>query len=122
MTAMETPPTLRNWRLITNRVLLGQVSARPEFDEGVWILTSALVRPPDLSTMTAWTESRLYLLRDPWPDDRPLPVAAQEPLILRILHKQVFGSMEQVAAAMAAAERIAQRLTSTRERDRDDDN
>lgn len=119
---MDAPPTLKNWRLILGAAMRGQFSNHPHFDDGDWIVTSALVRPPDLSTMTAWTESRLYLLRDPWPDDRPLPVAAQEPVILRTLDKGVFGFVEQAAAAVAATERIAQRLTSTRERDCDDGN
>lgn len=117
---MDTPPTLRNWRVLLDAVLLGQVSGHPDFRDGAWIVTSALFRSPDLATGTAWTQSRLYLLEDPWPADRPMPEASWEPLVQKILHRRVFPSAEQAAAGMAAAERIAQKLTAAR-REREND-
>lgn len=60
---MNTPPTLRNWRVILDAALLGQVYGHENFEDGDWIITSTLVRPPDLATNTAWTQSRLYCLR-----------------------------------------------------------
>jgi hypothetical protein len=49
-----------------------------------------------------------------------MPEASWEPLVQKILHRRVFPSAEQAAAGMAAAERIAQKLTAAR-REREND-
>jgi len=69
---------------------------------------------------TAWTQSRLYFIADAWPDDRPMPAGAREPLMLRILNNQAFPNIEEAAAAVAAAAWIAQRLTAAKRESEND--
>ena len=105
--------TLHSWRLLTDAgVLLGIVHGHPHIRDGAWALTTA-VEFMDRSAGYARTRSgTLYLLHDPWPDDREMPNRAQEAVAARLMELHpVFDDLDKLAAAWAAADDLAMRLT-----------
>jgi hypothetical protein len=81
-------PILNNWRRIGVRhgspgILVGEVSGHPLLPDG-WITTSA-VRDIAEDRSHAHTASRRYDLATPLPDDNPLPKAAKDAILTRLV-------------------------------------
>ena len=81
-------PILNNWRRIaighgSLGILVGEVSGHPLLPNG-WITTSA-VRDIAEDRSHAHTASRRYQLAKPLPDDKPLPQAAKDAILTRLV-------------------------------------
>jgi hypothetical protein len=81
-------PILRSWRLIAGDetvlgILVGEVCGHPLLADG-WITTSAVA---EIASDRSWarTASRRYVLAAALPDDRPLPPAATDAILNRLL-------------------------------------
>jgi hypothetical protein len=88
-------PILNNWRHITvghgsPGILVGEVSGHPLLPNG-WITTSA-VREIAEDRSHAHTASRRYELAKPLPDDKPLPQAAKDAILTRLLRNAARAS------------------------------
>ena len=94
-----TAPILRNWRLIAGNgvklgILVGEVSGHPLLPDG-WVTTSAVAAIADDGTW-AKTASRRYLLDGPLPENVPLPAAATQAVLVRLLRN--VGPLPDMAA------------------------
>lgn len=96
-------PVLKNWRLIANSVLVGEVSGHPSLKDG-WITTSKVV---EISDDWAQTGSRRYCLEDPLPDDQPLPPAARDAVLARLLHNSGKLAVSDLERLSALADELA---------------
>ena len=97
-------PILTNWRLIGGSEnvlgsLVGEVSGHPSLPNG-WVITSAVSEIAEDRTW-AQTYSRRYELAIPLPDDKPLPPAAADAVLNRLLGNA--GTLP----SLAALERLA---------------
>ena len=106
-------PILRDWRLIAGDetalgILVGEVSGHPLLPNG-WITTSAVA---EVSGDHTWarTASRWYSLGVPLPDDQPLPPAATDAILERLLRTAdtPLPSMEVLHRLVALAEKLSQ--------------
>jgi hypothetical protein len=85
---MSDEPFITSWRLVVPPsgppgILVGLVSGHPLVSDG-WITTSVVLEL-DRTGARARTASRWYRLGEELPDHLPLPAAAQDVLLSRIL-------------------------------------
>jgi hypothetical protein len=81
-------PVLNNWRLVGGDenvlgTIVGEVSGHPSLPDG-WVITSAVAQIAE-DRSWAQTSSRRYDLGTPLPDDQPLPPAAADAVLNRLL-------------------------------------
>lgn len=107
-----TTPILNNWRLIGGAenvlgILVGEVSGHPSLPDG-WVITSVVA---EIAEDHSWaqTSSRRYRLAIPLPDDQPLPPAAADAVLNRLLKNA--GTLP----SLAALERLAKLATKLSE-------
>ena len=105
-------PVLRNWRRIAvdggMAILIGEVSGHPLLGDG-WMTSSPLLAFEPASGW-AQTESRRYVLAEPYPDDCALPDAAVDALVSRMLAGVGALALEDLPRALAEFETIARKL------------
>jgi hypothetical protein len=101
-------PILNNWRLIGGGenvlgTLVGEVSGHPSLPDG-WVITSAVA---EIAEDRSWaqTSSRRYHLAMPLPDNQPLPPAAADAVLNRLLRNA--GTLPSLAALERLAELAA---------------
>jgi len=95
-------PILNNWRYVSvghgsRGILVGEVSGHPLLPDG-WITTSA-VRDIAEDRSHAHTASRRYELATPLPEDKPLPQAAKDAILTRLVRNAARASSNSLPNA-----------------------